>query len=51
MKNKSCVATWIVSRVIAVASVAMLAACAGSNNNEYAPIDTPTVDYVEQLDV
>lgn len=52
MKNKSCVLTWIVSRVISMASVVALTACAGGKDNaQYAPVDTPTVDYVEQLDV
>ncbi len=53
MKNKSCVSTWIITRFIAAASVVVLGACAGgqNNNDTYAPIDTPTVDYVEQLDV
>lgn len=55
MKNKSVVSTWIVSRLIAVASVTALAACSGMNYGggyeNYAPIATPTVDYVEQLDV
>ena len=51
MKNKS-VSTWIVSRMIAAASVVALAACAGNDKNvDYGPVDTPTVDYVEQLDV
>lgn len=53
MKNKSCVSTWIISRAIAAASVVMLAACAGRNSGDdmYAPVATPTVDYVESLDV
>lgn len=51
MKNKSCVSTWIISRIMMAASVVALAACAGQKNDDYAPIDTPTVDYVEQLDV
>lgn len=51
MKNNSGVSTWIISRMVAIAAVAGLAACAGSGDNEYAPIATPTVDYVESLDV
>ena len=52
MKNKSLTSTFIISRMLAVASVAVLAACAGGNNNdEYVAATTPTVDYVEGLDV
>ncbi len=52
MKNKSMPSMFVISRMLAVASVATLVACAGSNNNgEYAPVSTPTVDYVESLDV
>lgn len=52
MKNKSCVATWVVSRVIMVAGVVALAACGQTNTVEYTgPMSTPTVDYVESLDV
>ncbi len=41
-----------ISYVFAAISCAMLAACTGTDNNEhYAPIATPTVDYVESLDV
>ena len=49
MKNKSFV---FVSRVLVMTSVVALAACAGNNQSgEYAPVATPTVDYVESLDV
>ena len=54
MKNKSAVATWVVSRMLMVAGVAMFAACARSGGDamEYAgAASTPTVDYVESLDV
>ncbi|MBO5705181.1 MAG: OmpA family protein [Alphaproteobacteria bacterium] len=53
MKNKNCAAVWVVSRVLMVAGVVGLAACTGSNDVvEYTgPIATPTVDYVESLDV
>ncbi len=52
MKNISGVSTWIVSRMIVAASVVGLAACAGTNSDEvYAPMSTPTVDYIETLDV
>ncbi|MBD5400836.1 OmpA family protein [bacterium] len=51
MKNKSVVASWVITRMMA-ASVVVLAGCAGtSRNGEYAPVSTPTVDYVEALDV
>ncbi|MDL2295253.1 OmpA family protein [Lachnospiraceae bacterium OttesenSCG-928-E19] len=34
------------------AAIALLAGCAGSNNQvEYGPVSTPTVDYIERLDV
>ncbi|MBQ8293777.1 MAG: OmpA family protein [Alphaproteobacteria bacterium] len=51
MKNK--MSNWFVSRMLLGASVLVLAACAGSKSSdtEYAPISTPTVDYVEALDV
>ena len=54
MKNKSCVATWIISRMLLVAGVVGLTACAnmGTDMTEYTgPVMTPTVDYVESLDV
>ena len=52
MKNKSCVATWVVSRLMAMTGVVMLAACSQTHNVEYTgPVATPTVDYVESLDV
>ena len=52
MKNKSLPSMFVISRVLALASVVALAACAGSgNNDEYATAATPTVDYVESLDV
>ena len=53
MKNKNCAAVWVISRVLMVAGVVGLAACTGSNDAvEYTgPIATPTVDYVESLDV
>ena len=50
--KKSLTSAFVISRVLAVVSVVTLAACAGSgNNDEYAPVATPTVDYVEGLDV
>lgn len=53
MKNKSVVSVWIISRMIMAASVVVLAGCAGSSkdNENYVSMATPTVDYVEQLDV
>lgn len=54
MKSKSVVSTWIIARVVALASVTMLGACAGMRGNDanyYASASTPTVDYVEALDV
>ena len=54
MKNKSVASTLVIARMIALASVVGLAGCAsmrGANNGEYAPVATPTVDYVESLDV
>ena len=54
MKNKSCVATWVVSRMLMLAGVATLVACArsGADMVQYTgPVSTPTVDYVEALDV
>ncbi len=54
MKKKSGVSTWIISRALLAASVVALAACArGTNNTDmgYGMASTPTVDYVERLDV
>ncbi len=54
MKNKSCVATWVISRMLMVAGVLAVTACANSGNDmaEYVgDVSTPTVDYVEALDV
>ncbi len=52
MKNKSCIFGWNICRAMALTSVVVLAGCAGSHDDGYyAPMATPTVDYVEQLDV
>ncbi|MDW2958326.1 MAG: OmpA family protein [Alphaproteobacteria bacterium] len=54
MKNKTCVATWVISRMLMVAGVVTVTACARHGNQaaEYTgPVATPTVDYVESLDV
>lgn len=43
---------FVITRVLALVSVVSLAACAGSNKGEeYMTVSTPTVDYVEGLDV
>lgn len=53
MKKKSVVSLQILSRMIAVASVALVTGCArdASNNAMVGNVATPTVDYVERLDV
>ncbi len=50
MKNKSFMSTFGIARILVVLSVAGVAGCAGSNNENVMP-ETPTVDYVESLDV
>lgn len=50
MKNKSFMSTFGITRILVVLSVAGIAGCAGSNNENVMP-ETPTVDYVESLDV
>ncbi|MFQ6739507.1 MAG: OmpA family protein [Alphaproteobacteria bacterium] len=49
MKNVISVVS--VMRVLSVVGVVGLVGCAGTNNDEYVAFDTPTVDYIEQLDV
>ncbi len=53
MKNKSCVATWVISRMLIVMGAVALGACArsGGDLENGGPVSTPTVDYVESLDV
>ena len=53
MQKKSCAATWVISRVLMAMGVVALAACARSGGDaEYIGVaSTPTVDYVESLDV
>ena len=54
MKYKSNVATWVVSRMLVLAGVVAIGACARSGGDvmEYTGVGaTPTVDYVEALDV
>lgn len=44
---------WIIARMLMAVSVVGLTGCAGSNNSaeQWGPVATPTVDYVEGLDV
>ena len=52
MKNKSCSATRMFSNVLILASLVALGACARSGSDDASnAISTPTVDYVERLDV
>jgi len=55
MNRKSGVSMWVLSRMLIGAAVVSLAACADRGgrvqNYDYALQSTPTVDYVEQLDV
>ena len=54
MKSKSNVATWVVSRMLVLAGVVAIGACArsGGDVTGYTGVAaTPTVDYVEALDV
>ncbi len=54
MKKKSCVSNWAVSRALMAVSIVALAACTGTGSYEasdYMVPATPTVDYVESLDV
>lgn len=51
MKTKSCSATYFISRALVVVSLVALAACARSNSDDAYDVSTPTVDYVERLDV
>ena len=52
MKKKSCSSTWIISKALVFASLVVLGACARSGSDDGAYVaPTPTVDYVEQLDV
>lgn len=55
MNKDSGASVWVISRMIAAVSIAVLAGCAGMDGNDmnagYSPISTPTVDYIETLDV
>ena len=51
MRNK--LSTWVIVRLLSLGAVMSLVACANMNNNvdEWGDMSTPTVDYVETLDV
>ena len=52
MRNK--LSTWVVARLLLLGATVSLAACAGTNGNDvddWGDMSTPTVDYVETLDV
>ena len=51
MRNK--LSTWVVARLLMLGASVSLAACTGVNNNvdDWGDMSTPTVDYVETLDV
>ena len=52
MKKTSCASTWVISRVLFAVCALGLTGCTGnSNDGNYASVETPTVDYVERLDV
>ena len=51
MKKTSCASTWVISQMLVAVCALGLAACSGSSNETSAPVATPTVDYVERLDV
>ena len=51
MKNKTCSATYFISRALAVVSLVAVAACARDTDEMSYDTPTPTVDYVERLDV
>lgn len=53
MKKTSCASTWIISQMLVAVCALGLAACTGGSNNANVADDvaTPTVDYVERLDV
>ena len=50
-KNKYLTSGWVISRVMATVAIVSLGACAGTGNDDAVPMATPTVDYVEGLDV
>lgn len=52
MKNQSLTSKFVITRILAVGAIVGLTACAGTNkDNAYTAVSTPTVDYVESLDV
>ena len=52
MKNKSVMSWRFLSYALAMVSAVTLGGCAGSNTDgAYVPMETPTVDYIETLDV
>ena len=53
MKKQSEVSVFVITRVLAAVAVVALAACTNNTDvdEDYGPIATPTVDYVERLDV
>ena len=55
MKKQSGVSVWVISRMLAMTAVLSLAACAGSSGKDNMAggdvVATPTVDYIEGLDV
>ena len=48
---KKNLASWVVVKALVAMGVIALAGCAGSKDAEYTSVATPTVDYVETLDV
>ncbi|MBP5364184.1 MAG: OmpA family protein [Alphaproteobacteria bacterium] len=51
MKNKTCSATYFISRALVLVSLVAVAACARDTDDMSYDVSTPTVDYVERLDV
>ncbi len=52
MKSKNYISSSLMSKLLVLVAGLSLAGCAGTDtNNEYVPVATPTVDYVETLDV
>lgn len=52
MKSKNYISSGLMSKLLVLVAGFSLFGCAGTDvNNEYVPVATPTVDYVETLDV
>lgn len=52
MKSKTYISSSLMSKLLMLVAGVSLVGCAGNNtNNAYSPVATPTVDYVETLDV